>query len=222
MLFTSVWLKVAISHQSHGAPGLASGRTSPLSKSTRMSPTTTTALDRGGSSFVVTLPIDRRLYCHQVAPRVSFGWTVSRSMDPSGARNPPTLKDRRHVVGRAMHTSIARACKFCGSGHKGTVTGSLRSPATVLHLFRARPPPVEILSAVPISSEYPNEKTKRRPRQGGAFSAWLEFPYSRSMICTRWSLAQSSTLAEGRLRTSSANMHVGPTWLEPITSNRNT
>src|SRR5690242_13100837 len=182
MLFTSVWLKVAISHQSHGAPGLASGRTSPLSKSTRMSPTTTTALDRGGSSFVVTLPIDRRLYCHQVAPRVSFGWTVSRSMDPSGARNPPTLKDRRHAVGRAMHTSIARACKFCGSGHKATVTGALRSPATVLHLFLSRSPPLDLLSAVPISSGYPHGQTQRRPCQRGAFSAWLEFPCRREML----------------------------------------
>src|SRR5690606_20237342 len=79
----------------------------PSSAST--SPTTVTALLSGGSSLLVTLPIDRRLYCHQVPPSVSPGWTVSRSTAPSGLRKPPTLKDLRQVVGLAMYASIARA-----------------------------------------------------------------------------------------------------------------
>src|SRR5690606_15318370 len=114
MLFTSVWLKVAISHHSQSSVMLVSGVTCPDAESTRISPTTGTTLSRGGVALLGTLPMDRSEYCHHTAPRVSLCCTVSRSTDASGSVKPATLKDRRQVVGRAISASIARAVKFCG------------------------------------------------------------------------------------------------------------
>src|SRR5690606_14339310 len=81
VLFTSVWLKVAISHHSQSAVMSVRGVTCPDAESTRIRPTMGTTLSRGTVALLGTLPIDRSEYCHQTAPRVSPGCTVSRSTE---------------------------------------------------------------------------------------------------------------------------------------------
>src|SRR5690606_11194569 len=99
-----------------------------------------------------------------------------------------------------MYASIARAIKLGGVRHKGTVASSLRSSATVLHLFRARPPPVEILPAVPIASEYPQKSAKAGVRQGPPLLACREMAYSSSSSQTAISLRHCSTSLTGSER----------------------